>query len=111
MDVGRLLFPIVGFGVGGGEAVPAVGALGDFRVDFLEHLRCQVFLDNFVDLSSGRPYVLEEHFFAFVVLGDRFSLKIDIDSSSECVGHNQRRRRKVVSFDIRMYSGLEVSIA
>ena len=68
-------------------------------------------LHHLIDLSLRRPDVLEVDIFTSSILAERFAVEINIDRTCDGVGHNQRRRRKVVGANIRADAAFEVAVS
>src|SRR5262249_60563597 len=83
----------------------------EIAIKLAEGFRRKRGLHNISDLAESRPQIAQESFFAALVPGKWVAGKIDVNSTGEGKGNNQRRRHKKIRFDMLMHAGFEIPIS
>mmetsp|Transcript_414 Transcript_414/g.472 ORF Transcript_414/g.472 Transcript_414/m.472 type:complete len:317 (-) Transcript_414:86-1036(-) len=111
VNIGGALLPLVQFTSGSFQSVPSLGTLGDLAINFGKHFRSDDSTGDSGDFFSGRPDIAQEDRVTGGVVTQGLGFEIDVNSSSQGVGDNQRRRGQVVGPGERMNSTFEVSVS
>jgi len=111
VDIGRVFSPCEQVASRSFKFVPSLVSSQSLRVEFLEELGSHGGSDNFLDLGSGRPDVLEHDRLAFLVETERLSLEVNVNITSNGVGNNERRTGEVVTSGQGVDTSLEVSVS
>ena len=111
MDVGRCLVPLIETTPGDLDGLPHFVAFEDGRVPLGEHAGQQAATHRLRDLGLRRPEVLEEHGAPIFAGAQGLLVQVNVNTSGQRIGHDQRRRCQVAAAHQRIDTALEVAVA
>ena len=109
-DVGRRVVPGVQRSGLTGNRVPT-WLSEDVLISKLEHFRSDYLINGRADFVVTGPDVREHHWFTRLSVTKGVAREIDIESTSEGVGHHERRTCEIVRLDFLVNPTLEVSVS
>ena len=110
LHVGGAVVPAVAAALGGFERAPGGVALEHRAVLVAEHLGAHGVAHGPLDRVLGGPEVGEHDGVAVAVLADGLGQGVEVHVAGERVGHDERRRGKVVGAHDRIHAALEVAV-
>lgn len=91
MYVGGLTFPLVQLSSRRFKFIPSFSPLAYFTVNFSKKLWTHGGTNHFIHLIPGWSNVSQKDRISRLVVPDRLSFKVNVDSASKCIGNNEWR--------------------